>query len=80
MQTRIQPLADALADVGHAESECLAANVDENDYTVFTTQDLEFELELVVQSIVKKLAFIDNQVRDRSLARLTDAKQGRDYR
>ncbi len=37
-------------------------NVDENDYTVFTTSDLEFELELLRQSVAKKLAFIDNQV------------------
>lgn len=45
-----------------AETNCNAANVEENDYTVFTCQDLEFEMELVVQSIIKKLAFIDNQV------------------
>ena len=50
-----------------AEDECKAANVDENDYTVFTCQDLEFELELLEQSITKKIAFIDNQVRTLSL-------------
>jgi hypothetical protein len=56
-------LSDALATVSAAETECNAANVEENDYTIFTFQDLEFELELVVQSIAKKIAFIDNQVR-----------------
>jgi hypothetical protein len=56
-------LSDTLAAVAAAETDCNAANVEENDYTVFTCQDLEFELELVVQSIVKKMAFIDNQVR-----------------
>ena len=45
-----------------AEEECNAANVEENDYTVLTHQDLVFEVELVVQSIAKKMAFIDNQV------------------
>lgn len=44
------------------EEECMAANVEENDYTVFTGQDLAFELELVVQAVGKKIAFIDNQV------------------
>lgn len=44
------------------EQECVAANVEENDYTIFTYQDLQFELELVVQSVVKKISFIDNQV------------------
>ena len=63
IQTRIPALSDTLAAVATAEADCNAANVEENDYTVFTCQDLEFELELVVQSIVKKIAFIDNQVR-----------------
>jgi hypothetical protein len=63
IQTRIPALSDTLASVESAEAECSAANVEENDYTVFTCQDLQFELELVVQSIAKKIAFIDNQVR-----------------
>lgn len=52
-----------LAAVKSAEEEAQAANIDENDYTVFSSQDLVFELELVQQSISKKLLFIDNQVR-----------------
>lgn len=59
----MKPLEDQLAVVTRVEEECIAANVDENDYTVLTSQDLAFELELVVQSIVKKISFIDNQVR-----------------
>lgn len=51
-----------LSAIRRAEEECEAANIDENDHTVFTAQDLEFELELVQQSIAKKLSFIDNQV------------------
>lgn len=62
IQTRLPALTETLSKVAEAEAECTAANVEENDYTVFTCQDLEFELELVVQSIVKKIAFIDNQV------------------
>ena len=62
LESRIPTLSDALKEVLVAEAECQAANVDENDYTVFTYQDLEFELELVVQSISKKIAFLDNQV------------------
>ncbi|EEB87127.1 hypothetical protein MPER_15652, partial [Moniliophthora perniciosa FA553] len=62
IQTRIPALSDILKEVASAEEECSAANVEENDYTVFTCQDLEFELELLVQSIAKKIAFIDNQV------------------
>jgi hypothetical protein len=63
IQTRLPALSDSLDNVASAELECNSANVEENDYTVFTCQDLEFELELVVQSVAKKIAFIDNQVR-----------------
>ena len=48
--------------------------MDENDYTVFTHQDLEFELGLVVQSITKKIAFIDNQIVSRNMTNLTPAQ------
>ena len=63
LQTRLPALEEALAAVASAEEECRAANIDENDYTVFTLQDLEFEHELKVQGVSKKIAFIDNQVR-----------------
>ena len=62
MQIRIPDLSKVLDAVGEVDVECKAANVEENDYTIFTFQDLAFELELVVQSISKKIAFIDNQV------------------
>jgi hypothetical protein len=51
-----------LKEVAEAEAACSNANIDENDYTVFTCQDLRFEFELVVQNITKKIAFLDNQV------------------
>lgn len=63
LQTRMPILSDSLHAVAAADSECLDANVDENDYTVFTLEDLRFELELLSQSITKKIAFIDNQAR-----------------
>jgi cofilin len=63
IQKRIPLLSEELAVVAAAEAECMAANIEENDYTVFTWQDLEFELELLVQNIAKKISFIDNQVR-----------------
>lgn len=74
LQTRIPKLSDALSDVMVIDEECRAANVDENDYTVFTCEDLAFELELVVQSISKKLAFIDNQMVSRNMTNLTPAQ------
>lgn len=36
--------------------------MEENDYTVLTWDDLEFELELAEAGIRKKIAFVENQV------------------
>jgi len=74
IQTRLPALSDTLANVAAAEAECNSANVEENDYTVFTCQDLAFELELVVQSVAKKIAFIDNQIVSRNMTNLTPAQ------
>lgn len=74
LRTRLPALSDTLGTVMSAEDECRAANVDENDYTVFTCQDLEFELELLEQSILKKIAFIDNQIVSRNMTNLTPAQ------
>ncbi|KAI0699926.1 actinin-like protein [Cerioporus squamosus] len=74
LQTRIPPFSDTLQIVAAADEECRAANVDENDYTVFTMEDLRFELELVTQSISKKIAFIDNQIVSRNMTNLTPAQ------
>lgn len=62
IQFRLPDLEAALGNVVTAELECKAANVEENDYTIFTSQDLQFELELVMHSIQKKITFIENQV------------------
>ncbi|KAI9058116.1 actinin-like protein [Trametes sanguinea] len=74
LQTRVPALSDSLRVVAEAEDECRAANVDENDYTVFTVEDLRFELELLSQSITKKIAFIDNQIVSRNMTNLTPAQ------
>ncbi|KAL6308324.1 calponin homology domain-containing protein [Sparassis latifolia] len=74
LNTRMPALSVALAEVAAAEDECRAANVDENDYTVFTCQDLQFELELLAQSVSKKIAFIDNQIVSRNMTNLTPAQ------
>lgn len=62
LQQKLPAFEDSLKDVASAEEKCNAANVDENDYTVLTLQDLEFELGLVKQNITKKIKFLENQV------------------
>ena len=49
-------------EVAGVNQACLEANVEENDYTVVTLEDLEWELELVAGGLKKKIAFIENSV------------------
>jgi hypothetical protein len=62
LQSRMPTVVNALDGVVEAEAECLAANIDENDHTVFACPDLQFELELLEQAIAKKALFLENQV------------------
>lgn len=74
LNARIPTVSQAFDNVVRAESECAAANIDENDYTVFTCQDLEFELHLLEQAIAKKTSFLENQIVSRNMTNLTPAQ------
>jgi hypothetical protein len=50
------------SDVATVNLACIEAKVEENDYTVLTVDDLEYELELAEAGIRKKIAFVENQV------------------
>jgi hypothetical protein len=54
-------LQSALGHVSILSQECLDANIEENDFTVISYEDLEYEIELLAGSLRKKLSFIDNR-------------------
>ncbi|WWC88137.1 uncharacterized protein L201_003041 [Kwoniella dendrophila CBS 6074] len=66
-----QTLTTTISDLNNG---CLEAKVDENDYTVLTYDDLEYELELVEGGVKKKLAFLDNQMVSAQHTNVTPAK------
>lgn len=74
MVANLGPIKESLSSVEALEQECLSANVEENDHTIFTVSDLVFELELVKTSVTKKLAFIENQIVSRQHTNLTPAQ------
>ncbi|KAH8922201.1 spectrin repeat-containing protein [Atractiella rhizophila] len=74
LQARLPLIQDQLIEIASVEKQCIEANVEENDYTVYTYEDLEFELGLVQKSVTKKIAFIENQVVSRSMTNLTPAQ------
>lgn len=64
----------SLARVKQAEQDCLEANVEENDYTIYTADDLEFETEEVRKSAARKIAFVENQIVSAGMTKLTPAQ------
>lgn len=45
--------------------DCEEANCEENDYTVYSYEELEYEYGLTKENVAKKLSFLENQVRVR---------------
>ncbi|KAG8793175.1 hypothetical protein FRC16_011058 [Serendipita sp. 398] len=74
MAEELRPMEKLLEAISTAEQDCLDANVEENDYTIFSRQDLEFELELVQQAVAKRILFIENQIVSRNMTNLTPAQ------
>lgn len=71
LSDQLKPLDGLLAELKHLDEKCIEANVEENDHTVYAYDELEYELGLAKQSVVKKLAFIENQIVARSMTNLT---------
>lgn len=57
-----EPLQESLDIIEMLDQECIEANTEENDYTVYSFEDLRFGLDLVKEAVQKKSAFIQNQV------------------
>ncbi|KAH9457365.1 hypothetical protein Pst134EA_021248 [Puccinia striiformis f. sp. tritici] len=64
----------SLSRVKQAELDCLEANVEENDYTVYTADDLQFETDEVRKSAARKIAFVENQIISAGMTKLTPAQ------
>ncbi|WRT65944.1 uncharacterized protein IL334_002895 [Kwoniella shivajii] len=64
-------LTTTIADINNG---CLEAKVEENDYTVLTYDDLQYELELAEGGVKKKIAFVDNQMVSAQHTNVTPAK------
>jgi hypothetical protein len=72
------PLKDQLAQLSVLDAQCIEASIEDNEYTIYSVEDLTFEYSLVSQNVVKKLAFIENQIVARSKTNFTP-KQLEEY-
>ncbi|KAF1813514.1 alpha-actinin-2 [Eremomyces bilateralis CBS 781.70] len=71
MSENMAPLDSFLTSLANLDRQCVEANIEENDDTIYTYDDLEYELELVKSSVSKKIAFLENQLVARNMTNLT---------
>nr|POE65055.1 alpha-actinin-like protein 1 [Quercus suber] len=67
----LPPMDQYLDIIAALAQQCEEANIEENDYTTYTYDELAYELQLVRSSVQKKLAFLDNQIVARNMTNLT---------
>lgn len=67
----LPPLDQYLDLIAKLDQACEEANIEENDFTTYTYDELMYELGLVRSSVQKKLAFLENQMVARNMTNLT---------
>ncbi|KAH6654377.1 hypothetical protein BKA67DRAFT_564906 [Truncatella angustata] len=71
LSDNLPPLDAYLAKIEAVDAKCQEANIEENDFTTYTYDELQYELGLVKSSVSKKLAFLENQMVARNMTNLT---------
>jgi Ca2+-binding EF-hand superfamily protein len=71
LSANLQPLEQYLDGIAVLDEQCQEANIDENDFTTYTYDELVYELGLVRHSVTKKLTFLENQMVARNMTNLT---------
>lgn len=71
LNDNLPPLDAFLDTIADLDEQCVEANIEENDFTTFTFEELSYELGLVKASVSKKLAFLENQMVARNMTNLT---------
>lgn len=71
LHTSLPPLEAYLATISTLQTQCEEASIEENDFTTYTYDELQYEHTLVVNSVAKKLAFLENQLVARDMTNLT---------
>ncbi|KAI4870915.1 calponin homology domain-containing protein [Hypoxylon rubiginosum] len=71
LSDNLPPLDAYLDKIAAVDEKCQEANIEENDFTTYTYDELLYELGLVKSSVQKKLVFLENQMVARSMTNLT---------
>lgn len=71
LSDNLAPLDRYLSTIAEVDAMCEEANIEENDFTTYTYDELAYELTLVRSSVQKKLSFLENQMVARNMTNLT---------
>ncbi|KAI9677410.1 MAG: hypothetical protein M1817_006364 [Caeruleum heppii] len=71
LHTSLPPLDAFLETIAHLDMQCEQANIEENDFTTYTYDELSYELGLVRSAVAKKMSFLENQLVARHMTNLT---------
>ncbi|KAJ5011221.1 Alpha-actinin-like protein 1 [Colletotrichum sp. SAR 10_99] len=71
LSDNLPPLDKYLDTIAAVDAKCQEANIEENDFTTYTYDELVYEHSLVKSSVQKKLSFLDNQMVARNMTNLT---------
>ncbi|MCJ1428515.1 hypothetical protein MMC29_006425 [Sticta canariensis] len=71
LNSNLPPLDAFLETLAVLDRQCEEANIEENDFTTYTYDELRYELGLVKSSVAKKLSFLENQMVARNMTNLT---------
>lgn len=71
LNSNLPPLDAFLSTLSSLDQQCAEANIEENDFTTYTFDELSYELSLVKSSVAKKLSFLENQLIARNMTNLT---------
>jgi Ca2+-binding EF-hand superfamily protein len=71
LRSNLPPLDAYLEGIATLDEACQNANIEENDFTTYTYDELRYELGLVKTSVSKKLSFLENQMVARNMTNLT---------
>ena len=71
LSRHLEPLDEYIQVISKLDTQCEEANIEENDFTTYTYDELEYELDLVKSAVSKKLVFLENQMVARNMTNLT---------
>jgi Ca2+-binding EF-hand superfamily protein len=76
----LQQLGKGLPAIQSTEAACDAANIEDNEFTDHTYDDLEFEYTQVVKNFQKKISFVESQIQAQKEAKGVSPEQLQEFK